>query len=501
MIAKIGWSAAKIRPVLKELEILFSSREAYVAGGPVRDWLLNRKILDIDLVMPDGAITLARRFAQRTTGHFVMLDEKEGVARVVCKDFILDFSQFRQGAHNIEQDLYKRDFTINAMAVPLSSAFSLLDEVTVLSNHPITKSPNHQIIDPTGGRADLKNRTIKAISQENLASDPLRLLRAYRFRSQLDFDIEQETFDYIQDMSSTIGSVASERINHELRLIMESEHAGRTLGEMIRVRMLQTLIPEIEAMDGVSQPGFHHLDVLGHSLAAVEAMDKIIARPCLKFSLCEPIKTWIEENPSIIPDLKWAAFLHDVGKPLCKGEKAGRATFYNHDLIGSDIVRTIGKRLRWSNRETAFSAKMVKLHMRPFNLINDLRRSGPSKRAMRRLLTETESDYPAVFLLAMADSMAGCGPLKPPQLEAELARLWEKVHTFHEDRLRPVKIRPRLLTGHDIQRMFELSPGPLIGKALDALEEAQVEGTVNSRKEAESWLGAWFDSAAKLQMF
>jgi poly(A) polymerase len=483
-----------MHPVLKELEILSSSREAYVAGGPVRDWLLGRKLLDLDLVVPDGAIALARRFAQSTTGHFVMLDEKEGVARVVCKDFILDFSQYRDMANNIEEDLCQRDFTINAMAVSLSSVLPLLDKVPALSNHQINKSTNQQIIDPTGGLADLDNRIIRAISQKNLESDPLRLLRAYRFRSQLDFEIEQRTWDYIRELSGSIGSVASERISHELRLIMESEEAGRTLHEMVQVRLLQPLIHEINLMEGMPQPGYHHLDVLGHSLAAVEAMEDLIANPCNKFFPCVSMENWITENSDRISDLKWAAFLHDIGKPSCKGEKQGRTTFYRHDHTGSDMVLTIGKRLRWPKQETIFVAKMVRLHMRPFHLLKNLRQGGPTKRAMRRLLTETGADYPALFLLAMADSMSGCGPLKPLELDVELAGLWKKVHTFYQERLKPVKMRPRLLTGHDLQRIFELSPGPLIGKSLDALEEAQVEGAVNTRDEAVSWLKSWFDS-------
>lgn len=461
-----------------------------MAGGPVRDWFLGREVLDLDLVVPDGAINLARHFAQITTGHFVMLDEKEKVARVVCKDLVLDFSQYRYAASNIEEDLCQRDFTINAMALPLSSA------IPFLNNHLQLTTCNSQptVIDPTGGLTDLDNQIIRAISQKNLESDPLRLLRACRFRSQLDFEIEQQTWDYIRDLSRSVDSVAPERVSHELRLIMNSERAGRTLHEMVEVGLLQALIHEITPMEGMAQPGYHHLDVLGHSLAAVEAMEDLIVDPCSKFFPCGHMKHWIAENSSRISDLKWAALLHDVGKPSCKGEKQGRPTFYRHDHKGSDMVLKIGRRLRWPKKETIFVAKMVKLHMRAFHLLKDLRQGGPTKRAMRRLLMETGADYPAFFLLSMADSMSGCGPLKPLELDTELAGLWKKVHFFYQERLKPVKTKPRLLTGHDLQRIFGLSPGPFIGKTLDALEQAQVEGEVGTRDEAVSWLKAWFDS-------
>jgi poly(A) polymerase len=419
-----------------------------------------------------------------------MLDEKEKVARVVCKDLVLDFSQYRYAASNIEEDLRQRDFTINAMALPLSSAIPFLDDHLQLTIRNLQPT----VMDPTGGLADLDNQMIRAISRKNLESDPLRLLRAFRFRSQLDFEIEQQTWDYIRDLSRYIESVAPERVSHELRLIMNSERAGRTLHEMVQVGLLPELIHEIRPMEGMAQPGYHHLDVMGHSLAAVEAMEGLIIDPCSKFFPCGPMKNWIAENSSKIFDLKWAAFLHDIGKPSCKGEKQGRPTFYQHDHKGSDMVLEIGSRLRWSKKETIFVAKMVKLHMRAFHLLKDLRQGGPTKRAMRRLLMETGSDYPAFFLLAMADSMSGCGPLKPLELDRELAGLWGKVHFFYQERLKPLKTEPRLLTGHDLQRIFGLSPGPFIGKALDALEQAQVEGEIGTRDEAVNWLRAWFDS-------
>ncbi len=473
-------------PILKRLESLASSIEVYVAGGPVRDWFLDREILDLDLVVPDGAIDLARDLARETGGHFVLLDEKEGVARVISHGSTLDFTEYRDGARTIEEDLYKRDFTINAMALALSSALPIISHAMPL--------PIHQVLDPTGGLTDLKTRTIRAISKENLASDPLRLFRAYRFRSQLDFDIEQQTRISIEGLSDTIISVASERIEHELRLIMESERASRTFREMFQSGLLQPILPEIIPMDGMAQPGFHHLDCLGHSLAAVEAIEAIIACPRQKFPLYRPLEDWIQKNRDRISDLKWASFLHDIGKPPCRGKKGDRLTFYQHDRVGSDMAMEIGRRMRWSKKRALFVAKMVKLHMRPFHLIKDFRCGGPSKRAMRRLLKETGADYPALFLLAMADSMAGCGPLKPADLDAVLAGLWEKIHIFYQELLRPIEKQPRLLTGHDIQRIFGLSPGPLIGEAIDALEEAQVEGTVTTQDEAVTWVRTWLDS-------
>jgi poly(A) polymerase len=490
----------KKRQILEGLKGVGREVPVFVAGGPVRDWLLGREALDVDLVIAKDAIRCAGDFAADTGGRLVLLDEDEGVARVVFPDIAFDFSQYREGARTLEGDLAQRDFTINAMAIPLDSALELLGSEPVGEaegpgrKRPIPERVKKELIDPQRGLSDLGNGIIRAIGRANLQSDPLRLLRAHRFRAQLDFAIEQTTGAWITELSDTIRTVAPERINHELHLIMASEQASRAVCEMAGNALLFQILPELAPTAGVRQPGFHHLDVLDHSLATVGEIERLLAHSGTKFSSDAPIEEWIAGNRGKIPALKWAGLLHDVGKPESKGEKGERTTFYQHDQAGAEIVERLGRRLRWSRRETSFAAGLVRLHMRPFHLLNDLRRNGPTKRAMRRLLMEAGSDYPALFILAMGDSMAGCGPLKPPELDTELSLLWERIHGFYLNKLQPAATSPRLLTGHDIQEIFGLSPGPLIGEALEALADAQIEGAVNSRKEAAAWLSEWLGS-------
>lgn len=487
--------------VLGELKVLASAGDAFVAGGPVRDWLLGRGCQDIDMVFEKEAVKKASVFAGRTKGHFVPLDLDEGVARVILPGIVFDFSQFRQGAVSIYEDLRQRDFTFNALAIPLESSFPILqavvegNEVDVRGRIEGERGP-FLIIDPTGGMLDLQSGVIRAISLKNLDDDPLRLLRAYRFRAQLGFDIEEETAKWIEAVSGRLPDVSPERVSHELGLIMDTGHAARVFSEMLDAGLLFEFFPELYEMRGVEQPGFHHLDVLGHSLEALRAVEDLIKDPCLKFLLCGPLAGWIAANPVKVPHLKWAALFHDTGKPSCKGERGRRATFYHHDEKGAGLASGIGNRLRWSRRAVEFTSGLIGLHMRPFHLLTDLRRGGPSLRAMRRLVMEINADYPALFLLSMADSMAGCGPLKPPELDLEIARLWEKVHRFYVDTLTPTRQRRRLLTGHDIIAGLGLSPGPIIGKALDLIEEAQLEGLVRSREEAVSFLSEWLKTGA-----
>ncbi len=386
---------------------------------------------------------------------------------------------------------------MNALAMPLESALPILqavvedNEVDIRGGIKRGNSRRFSIIDPTEGIADLERGIIRAISLGNFYDDPLRPIRAYRFRAQLGFDIEEGTIRWIGAVKGRVPTVSPERISYELGLIMETGRAADTLSEMLGAGLLFELFPELYEMSGVEQPGFHHLDVLGHSLEALRAVEELITDPCLKFFLCGPLTGWIAANPVKVQHLKWAVLFHDAGKPSCKGERDQRVTFYHHDEKGACLISGIGNRLRWPRRAVEFASGLIGLHMRPFHLLNDLRRGGPSLRAMRRLIMDIKADYPALFLLSMADSIAGCGPLKPQELDLELACLWEKVHGFYAETLTPIRQKRRFLTGHDIIAELGLSSGPIIGRALDAVEEAQLEGLVRSREEAVSFLSEW----------
>ncbi len=464
----------------------------YVAGGPVRDWLLERPVLDIDLVLPGGAVEAARAFSSRTGGAFVLLDADEDVARVVLGGFSFDFSSFRRGTETIEEDLAQRDFTINAMAAPLEPLIPFFKQAG--PGLLVEKDQLHRvIIDPYGGQRDLGNRLIRVLSPENMEDDPLRMLRAFRFRALLDFSIHEVLLELVSRRAHLIHRSASERTNYELELIMATSRAGRTLVELFETGLLQEIVPEVKEAKGVEQPGFHHLDVAHHCLETVSCLDRLVEDPCIRFSDCKVFSEWLGKNRHRIPYMKWAGLLHDFGKPSRKGlREDGRVTFYNHDRQGAQMAARIARRLRWSKAEASFVQALVRMHMRPFHLLNDLRKGGPSRRAMRKLLQETDSDYPALFFLAMADSMAGCGPMKPEGLDRELSLLFDRIHAFYQKRLLPARETPPLLNGRDIMEFFLIGPGPLVGKALRAVDAARIEGIVRTREEALSWLKARF---------
>ena len=472
--------------LLVEIKEIAKGTDIYIAGGPVRDWLLNKPVTDIDFVIKKESLSLARTLADNNNLPFVLLDEKNGVARVVAEKFSFDFSSFREDAINIYQDLAKRDFTINAIAIPLSEA--LKDIVEIPEGIVLKKVPN-TIIDPFHGKAHLINKEIRHINLENLEKDPLRMLRAFRFMATLGFKIHKDILSFILKNYSLLSHSSPERIDYELEKIMETNRAAAVFKLIYQHKLFETIIPEIKTMDGVDQPGFHHLDVLGHLFETLKSIEILIENPGVKFEQSEPFKEWLRSNTKKIPWLKWAAFMHDFGKPSKKAKRDdGRVTFYEHDKEGAKMVQELGKRLRWSNEKGKFIATLVRLHMRPFHLLNDLRKSGPTKRALRRLLEHTGQNYPALFLLAMADSMAGCGPMKPKDLDQELSILFDKTHDFYKKNLQPTQKRPPLLRGTDIIELFHVEPGPVIGKALKAVKDAQIEGVISNKQEAICWL-------------
>ena len=449
----------------------------YLAGGTVRDWLLGRPSADLDLVVASGAGACCQLLLSALgRGAFIPLGEpKDDTARVVWKGLTIDIAGFRGGARSIEDDLRLRDFTINAMAVPL---VDLVDDVPALT-----------LIDPLDGRRDLERRILQVCSDRAFTDDPLRMLRGYRLGAALGFALSPAALTAIEACSPLIASVAAERIQHELDLIMESAEARAAITAMAETGLLWHIVPELQRGLGLEQPGFHHLDVLHHSLAALGCMEEILRRPERYFPGQGPVFARYVGGKGIRKGLKWSALLHDMGKPsTMEVRPEGRITFYNHDRIGRDLLLGLAERLKWSNAAREVTGGLIELHMHPFHLCN-VRRNGPlSRRACLRLWRKAGDHLPGLFLLAMADSLACRGELKPEGMEEELAALFHDLQTTIDRVIRPVFSGPRLVTGRDLIKRFNLSPGPVFATILAELELAMVEGRVHGRKEALDWV-------------
>ena len=446
--------------------------EVYLAGGAVRDLLLGVAPADIDITVPVGARIWAEKLVALSGGAYVVLGREEEAARVVSREITIDFSAFRQGAETIGDELIRRDLTVNALAVRIDP---------LLADRDTGDARGLPIIDPTGGRADLAQRRIRVASPESFASDPLRLLRVYRFAACLGFTIDAETSALVQRQHQLLAASAPERIAHELDLIMASIHGHAAFAAMATTGLLWEIIPELAKGAGMVQPQSHHLDVWQHNLETLRQMEQIVAAPVRYFPECgEAVNEYLAGERQRLR-LKWAALLHDLGKPATwaiNDDKGGRITFYNHDLVGASMFRAVARRLRWSNEDTERVAHLISHHMRPFHLANIVRSGTLTLRAGIRLIRKAGVELPGIFLLSMADALAGQGTERIEGMEAELADLYQHLEKIRREHVEPVCSGPPLLTGRDLIEVLHLHPGPLFKKILLAIEVARMEGTV-----------------------
>lgn len=450
----------------------------YLVGGAVRDMIMGVCVEDLDFAVESGALALLHEVRQTIgSGTVIELGDAENdTARLVCRGLNIDVSGYRHGAVSIEEDLVLRDFTINGMAVLLGD---------------LMEQDHAHLIDPLDGREDLTRKLVRACPG-CFDDDPLRMVRAYRFSAQLDFTIERETIDEIEAKASLLADIAAERISHELDIILGTPRAYATVQEMRTAGLLHVLIPELYEGRHVKQPPFHHLDVMEHNLQTLNYAERIIADPRKYFRDCETIDFAVSVKDDDGVELKWAALLHDIGKPVTRmidEQRGGRITFYNHDERGANLVSAIGKRLRWSGSRVKRVAALVQMHMHPFHLANVLLQNEKlSKRAKLKICKRAGRELTLLFMLAMADSLAGQGPEKPAGIERQLASMFRDLIEFYEASVQPVVQGPKLLTGHDLIATFGLEPGPHIGDLLESVEAAAVEGRIKTGSEALAWV-------------
>lgn len=462
---------AILEKIAKQAKAL--SLQVYVVGGAVRDLLLGRTAPDLDLAIDRDALIFGQLLATSLPGRFIILDQDEGVGRLVCNGYIVDLALFKDRSPTIEDDLLKRDFTINAMAISLADWLG--------------RQHDHAIIDPSGGQADLQGKLIRLVYNGALQDDPLRILRGFRLQALTGFSLDHDFVELASTQKDLLCRSAPERITGELHLIFESCRAAAIVKAMADNGILAQVCPEIMSGAGVAQPASHHLDVFDHNLAALQAMDAIIARPAQYFPGTAPVMEAYLASTRHRRWLRWAALFHDLGKPHTLAMKEGRITFYQHDQVGARLFTQMAKRLRFANIDINKVSLLISQHMRPFHLCNILRKGPVSAKACLRLAKNIGDDLPGLFLLAMADSLAGQGEAKPQEMEAELTTLFGQVHRQMEDHVAPVLAGPPLLSGHDLIKAG-LAPGPSFKKILDKLQQAQVAGEVVDRHDAQQWL-------------
>ncbi|UCH86184.1 MAG: CCA tRNA nucleotidyltransferase [Dehalococcoidia bacterium] len=474
------------RGVLAEVASFLDAQslEAYVVGGFLRDALLRRESNDVDLAVAADPLSVGRELADVLAGHFVRLHEEHKAARIVLPvgEAVrsLDLLPLRL---EIEADLAQRDLTINAMAVPI--------EELVGEREP-------SIIDPCGGRRDLDERTVRMVRPEVLRADALRLLRAVRLCAELDFALEPETAAVIAEYAPLLFQTAPERQRDELMRILATPRAAAGLRLADELGLLEPLLPEVVATKGEEQPKEHQWDVFDHSLETVVALDALLGseEPADKRwarlwrelwgemeefpAVREHLEEEVSQGHSRTAHLKLAALLHDIAKPETRTiEDGGRMRFFGHAQAGAVRAAAVARRLRFSGAEVRQVEAMVKEHLRPLQIAHD---GPPSRRALYRYFRDAGEAGIDVLFLSLADHLATVGPrLDWDDWRAHLGVVgYILAWRFQEEKAVP----PRLITGHDLMDALGLTPGPLVGRLLEAVQEAQAAGEVTTREQA-----------------
>jgi poly(A) polymerase len=478
--------------------------ESYLVGGSLRDLLLEQPLADLDLAVAGDAPGLARALADRLGGHFALLDNERGVARIMLDDAAvryIDVAAMQGGS--IEADLARRDFTIDALAAPLRP---------LVAGEPVV------VIDPHGGQRDLDHREIRIVSEHALADDPVRMLRAVRLAAQLELHITPETGAAIRAHAERIGESAAERQRDELMRALSMSRGAQALRQLDELGLLERLLPEVTAGRGVEQPKEHYWDVFEHEIETVAALDVMTAAepPAEKRAVelwravWATLASWhedvvaelrrylaeeVSEGHSRAALLKLAGLLHDVAKPETRApDETGRIRFFGHAERGAVTARRVLERFRFSRRETGLVAVMVEEHLRP----TQLGQPGelPSRRALYRFFRDTGEAAASVLLLSLADALAARGPRMPIEdLRGYVSYIGHVLvrRQMDETIARP----PRLLTGEEIMTALSISPGPEVGRLLSALEEAQGSGEVTDREGALDFVRGFHEHAIR----
>jgi putative nucleotidyltransferase with HDIG domain len=439
-----------------------SSSKIFIVGGTVRDIILGVSPKDFDIVTLDDPKLLAQEIAANCRRRIIELG-KPGmkIFRIVAENQTYDIAP--ANGKTIEDDLNKRDFTINAMAICFDN-----------------KSGNEQIIDPHNGQNDLNHKTIRMVSSDNLIADPIRMLRAYRIASRFGFAISSKTSLAISAASSRINTSAGERIKDELFKLFGSPHSHRYILMMNESGLLAALFPELIPLKGCSQNFHHQYDALEHTLNAYDFLETLLHNPDSHVRKIVNLKSFLP-SPNHFALLKYAILLHDIGKPQTRTiDEKGRIHFYSHEKVSADMAVKVNQRLRLSNDDQNFVDFIIRNHLRPLSLFNAYNQNRLSKKAVSRFFLSCGQMTKDLLIHTAAD-LYGKGIHKNTQAFFEFLNY---LIDFYTNSFLPKKSCPPLINGNDLIREFGLTPSPLFSKILQHVEEERFSGNITTRNEA-----------------
>ena len=449
-----------------DLDFLPAERNGiYLVGGTVRDLLMGIQPADIDLVTGNDVAGLASAIAGRCRGRVVDLGGKKGFAvlRVASPSLIVDIARLEE--QTIEANLMRRDFTFNAMAYDVEKRL---------------------IVDVTGGRSDLNGKIVRMVSQTAFADDPARLIRAYRMAAVLSFNIDRQTRDAIGRHAHLIDRVAGERIWSELMKLFATPASSPLVRHMREDGLLTSIFPELLPTMGCMQNRFHQYDVFEHSLRTYTQVEALItnAGQHVGHLVTGDELANLTANGALI---KYAALLHDVGKPATRKVDAdGRVHFAGHAGHGADLVDTISRRLRLSTFQRKTADTIVRNHIRPLSLFLAMQSDTLSRRGIVRFFNRVDRLTVSLIVHSMADCLAKHAVLSPK--DKNFLAFCNRLLADYADFRNRQAASPPLIDGNDLITLFGLVPSPHFKRILRRVEERRLSGDISTRDEALAWV-------------
>jgi tRNA nucleotidyltransferase/poly(A) polymerase len=433
---------------------------AFLVGGSIRDILCGRSPVDYDVAVLGDPYQYARQIEARTNGRLVEIGKPgQMILRVVSKNRIIDIAQAKEAS--IEKDLAARDFTINAMAYDLSA---------------------QRLIDPLGAQHDLKNRTLRMVSEDIFRRDPVRLLRAYRIAAQFGLEIVPKTLAAIKENATLIRKSAGERVRDEFFKMLQCAESHPYLCQMVDSELLFAILPELADLKNCRQNRHHQFNVFDHTLQAFYHLEKLLA-PIPKSVSIDTTQLTRHIAKAHIPLLKFSILVHDIGKPTTQtADRNGRLHFYEHERRGGQMAEDICRRLKCSNHFTDKICFLVRHHTRPRQLYTARQEQNATARAVTRFFMKCGAYLPELLLMAAADTL-GKAAGHSRQNRVFINFLVQLMLDFETD-FRPRASGPQLITGHDLITDFGLKPSPLFRKIIDRVEEERLSKREMTRQEA-----------------
>ena len=451
---------------------------------------------DIDIAVAGEVPAIGRELSRVLGGTFVPLSPAHGMVRVVVpesspgihiespdnpesheasvKAWTIDLSGF---TGSIEEDLARRDFTVDALALPISD----------WDSGPLDEG----LIDPFNGMSDLARKCIRAVGPSVFRDDPIRLLRAVRLAASLGFRLDPDTARMALADAPHVTEPAPERVRDELMAIIALKGAKGSLEALDRLDLLCRIIPELTATKGVAQPSAHYWDVWGHTLHAVESAERVTGGH--QNSPVFTLVYWTAETDAYFGEtvaeghsrrtiLKLAALFHDIAKPQTKHvEESGRTRFPGHSELGAEVATQRLSRLRLSSKGIGMVAKMVEHHLRPYNMMQGV--EVPTRRAVHRFFRDLGGVAVDTLYLSQADFLAAKGPDLNPDDWSNHARMIGHIVQAGFQPAIP-EVSQQLVNGKELIEHFKLTPGPIVGFLLEAINEAQAAGEISRTEQA-----------------